>query len=103
MKDYPEYYDHLSILFSKVKQKPRVVEEHDSMAGILASVEAGTGVAIGSDVFGYGFGNRLKRLRLIPEPTPISIGIAAPRGRLTPAAEKFWQCARDAASKKKNH
>ena len=99
-EDYPEYYDYLSIMFSKVKQKPGVAEEHDSMAGILSSVEAGTGVAIGTDVFGYSYGNRLKRLRLIPEPKPISIGIAAPRGRLSPAAEKFWQCAKGAASVK---
>jgi len=97
-EDYPEYYDYLSIAFSKVKQKPRVVEEHDSMAGILSSVEAGTGVAIGADVFGYSYGNRLKRLRLIPEPKPISIGIIAPKGRLNQVAEKFWQCAKEAAS-----
>ena len=99
-EDYPEYHDYLSITFSKVKQKPRVVEEHDSMAGILSSVEAGTGVAIGADIFGYSFGNRLKRVRLIPEPKPISIGIAALKGRLSPAAEKFWQCAKEAAAKK---
>jgi|GEM_PF-4316550 len=47
-EDYPEYYDYLSITFSKVKQKPRVVEEHDSMAGILSSVEAGAGVDFGA-------------------------------------------------------
>jgi DNA-binding transcriptional LysR family regulator len=99
-EDYPEYYDYLSIAFSKVKQKPRVVEEHDSMAGILSSVEAGTGVAIGADVFGYSYGNRLKRLRLIPEPKPISIGIIAPKGRLNQVAEKFWQCAKEAAASK---
>jgi LysR family transcriptional regulator, benzoate and cis,cis-muconate-responsive activator of ben and cat genes len=98
-EDYPEYYDYLSIAFSKVKQKPRVVEEHDSMAGILSSVEAGTGVAIGADVFGYSYGSRLKRLRLIPEPNPISIGIIAPKGRLIPPVEKFWQCAKQAAAK----
>jgi LysR family transcriptional regulator, benzoate and cis,cis-muconate-responsive activator of ben and cat genes len=99
-EDYPEYYDYLSIAFSKVKQKPRVVEEHDSMAGILSSVEAGTGIAIGADVFGYSFGNRLKRLRLVPEPKPISIGIIAPKGRVSPATEKFWQCAKEAVSAK---
>jgi DNA-binding transcriptional LysR family regulator len=99
-EDYPEYYDYLSIAFSKVKQKPRVVEEHDSMAGILSSVEAGTGVAISADVFGYSYGNRLKRLRLIPEPKPISIGIIAPKGRLSPATEKFLQCAKEAGSAK---
>jgi DNA-binding transcriptional LysR family regulator len=70
------------------------------MAGILSSVEAGTGVAIGADIFGYSFGNRLKRVHLIPEPKPISIGIAAPKGRLSPAAEKFWKCAKEAAAKK---
>jgi LysR family transcriptional regulator, benzoate and cis,cis-muconate-responsive activator of ben and cat genes len=99
-EDYPEYYDYLSIAFSKVKQKPRVVEEHDSMAGILSSVEAGTGIAIGADVFGYSYGNRLKRLRLIPEPKPISVGIIAPKGRVSPATEKFWQCAKEAVSAK---
>ena len=92
---------HLSIIFSKVKQKPRIVEEYDSMAGILSSVEAGTGVAIGMDVFGYSFGNRVKVLGLIPKPKPTSIGIVAPKGKLSPAAEKFWQCAKEAASKKK--
>jgi len=99
-EDYPEYYDYLSITFSKVKQKPRVVEEHDSMAGILSSVEAGTGVAIGADAFGYSYGNRVKRLRVIPEPKPISIGIIGPKGRLSSVAEKFWQCAKEAVSKK---
>ena len=47
------------------------------MAGILSSVEAGAGVACGEDVFGYGFGNRVKLFRLVPEPKPISIGLAA--------------------------
>jgi DNA-binding transcriptional LysR family regulator len=98
-EDYPEYYDYLAIIFSKVKQKPRVVEEHDSLSGILASVEAGTGVAIGADVFGYSFGNRVKPLHLIPEPKRISIGLAAPKGRLSPAAEKFWACAKEATSR----
>ena len=34
------------------------------------------------------------------EPKPISVGIVAPKGQLSPAAEKFWQCAKEAASKK---
>ena len=63
--------------------------QHDSLAGILASVEVGTGVAIGMDVFGYSFGNRVKVLDLIPEPKPISIGVAALKGKLSPAAEKI--------------
>ena len=98
-EDYPNYYDYLSIIFSKLKQKPRVVEEHDSFSAVMSAVEAGTGVAIATD-FGYSFGNRLKFLHLTPEPKPISIGIAAPKGRLSPAAEKFWQCAKQAAAAK---
>ena len=99
-EDYPNYYDYLSIIFSKLKQKPRVVEEHDSFSGIISAVEAGTGVTIGVDVFGHSFGNRIKLLHITPEPKPISVGIAGTKGRLSPAAEKFWQCAKEAASKK---
>ena len=39
---------------------------------------------------GYSFGNRVKLLRVTPEPKQIPIGIAARKGRLSPAAEKFW-------------
>ena len=98
-EDYPEYYDYLSVIFSKVKQKPRVVEEHDSFYGIISAVEAGTGVAIAAD-FGYSFGDRLRFLPITPEPKPISVGIVGTKNRLSPAAEKFWQSAKEAASKK---
>ncbi len=98
-EDYPSYYDLLSVTFSKVKQKPRVVEEHDSMSAVMSAVEAGTGVAIATD-FGYSFGNRVKFSHITPEPKPFSVGIVARKGKLSPAAEKFWQCAKEAASKK---
>ena len=98
-EDYPNYYDLLSVTFSKVKQKPRVIEEHDSMPGVMSAVEAGTGVAVAVD-FGYSFGNRVKFLHLTPEPKPFSVGIVATKRKLSPAAEKFWQCAKEAASKK---
>ena len=98
-EDYPNYYDLLSVTFSKVKQKPRVIEEHDSMPGVMSAVEAGSGVAVAVD-FGYSFGNRVKFLHLTPEPKPFSVGIVATKGRLSPAAEKFWQCAKGAASAK---
>ena len=98
-EDYPNYYDLLSVTFSKVKQKPRVIEEHDSMPGVMSAVEAGSGVAVAVD-FGYSFGNRIKFLHLTPEPKPFSVGIVGTKGRLSPAAEKFWQCAKEAASKK---
>ena len=42
----------------------------------------------------------VKLLRLTPEPKALSIGIAAPKRRLSPAAEKFWQCAKQVAAEK---
>src|SRR5712672_2771447 len=95
-EDYPNYYDLLSIIFSKVKQKPRVIEEHDSMSGVMSAVEAGPGIAVAVD-FCYTFGNRVKFLHLTPEPKPFSVGIVATKEKLSPAAEKFWQCAKEAA------
>jgi DNA-binding transcriptional LysR family regulator len=94
----PYYYTYLAAIFAGVKNKPRVVEEHDSMLGVLSAIEAGTGVSLAVASIGYSFGNRVKLLRLTPEPKAISFGIAARKGRLSPATEKFWQCARDAAA-----
>lgn len=94
----PYYYAYLTAVFAAVKNKPRVIEEHDSMLGVISAIEAGTGVALAVGSIGYTFGNRVKLVRLSPEPTPISFGMAARKGRVTPATEKFWQCAKEAAT-----
>jgi len=99
-EEYPEFYDYLSAIFRSVKEKPRIAEEHDRTSGVISSVEAGVGVSIGSEEYRYSFGNRVKLLRLTPEPKPIALCIAAQKGRLSPAAEKFWQCAKEASAKK---
>ncbi len=49
------------------------------MSGVMSSVEAGIGIAIGAEAFGYSFGNRVKLLRLTPEPKPFPS--ASPRQR----------------------
>ncbi len=95
---FPDYHFFISAVFASTKNKPRVVEERDSVAGVISEVEAGTGVGLAGDRFGYIFGQRVKLLRLTPEPKTVAIGIAARKERLTPAAEKFWQCAKEAAS-----
>jgi DNA-binding transcriptional LysR family regulator len=97
-EDYPDYHGYLATLFASVKNKPQVIEEHDGMTSVVSAVEAGTGVAVALEAFGYTFGNRVKLVRLTPEPKPISFGIAARKGRLSPATEKFWQCAKEAAA-----
>src|SRR2546430_13879338 len=97
-EDFPDYHGYLAALFAPVKNKPRVIEEHESMTSVVSAVEAGTGVAVALEAFGYTFGNRVKLVRLTPEPKPISFGIAARKGRVSPATEKFWQCAKEAAA-----
>ena len=99
-EDYPDYHSFLSVIFARVKTKPHLIEEHDSISGVMSTVEAGIGIAIGAKAFGYSFGNRVKLLRLTPEPKPMSIGIAAPKGRLSPSAQKFWECTKEAVSAK---
>ena len=95
-EEYPRYQEYLAAIFARVNDKPRIVEEHDGWAGVFSAVDAGTGVAIVSDAFTYAFGDRIKLLRLTPEPKPVPLGILTRRGKLSPATEKFCQCAREA-------
>jgi DNA-binding transcriptional LysR family regulator len=97
-EEFPQHRVYLAAIFAKVKDKPRIVEEHDGWTGVFSAVDAGTGVAIASDAFGYAFGNRVKFLRLTPEPKRVPIGIISRKGKLSPAAEKFCHCAKEAFS-----
>jgi LysR family transcriptional regulator, benzoate and cis,cis-muconate-responsive activator of ben and cat genes len=97
-EDYPDYYRRLSTVFAKVRAKPRIVEEHDGFSSLIPAIESGRGVALVSESFVHSAGKRVKLLRLIPESKPATLGIVAPAGPLSAAAEKFWQCAREAAS-----
>ena len=90
---YPRYEEYVAAIFARVNDKPHIVEEHDGWAGVYSAVNAGTGVALSSDAFSYMFGDRIKLLRLTPEPKRVQIGIISRKGILTPAAEKFCQCA----------
>jgi DNA-binding transcriptional LysR family regulator len=95
-EEYPQHRVYVEAIFARVKNKPGFVEEHDGWAGLFSAVDAGTGVAIASDTFDYAFGNRVKFLPLTPEPKRVPIGIISRKGRLSPAAEKFCQCAKEA-------
>jgi DNA-binding transcriptional LysR family regulator len=100
-QEFPDYHYFIDAVFASSKTKPQIVEERDSVDGIIAAVEAGSGVALAADRFAYVFGRRIKLLRLIPEPKTIDIGLAARKGPLSPAAETFWQCAKQAHSAQK--
>jgi DNA-binding transcriptional LysR family regulator len=98
-EEYPRYLEYLDAIFARVYDKPRLVEEHDGWSGVFSAVSAGTGVAITSDAFNYAFDDRIKLLRLTPEPKRVAIGIITRKGKLSPAAEKFCQCAKEAFAK----
>lgn len=93
---YLRYQEYMDATFARVSKKPRVIEEHDGWTGLFSSVSAGRGVAISSTAFSYLFGDRIKCLRLTPEPKRVVIGIVTRKGKLSPAAEKFCQCAKEA-------
>jgi DNA-binding transcriptional LysR family regulator len=95
---YPRYEEYLAAIFARVNDKPRIVEEHDGWSGVFSAVSAGTGVALSSDAFSYMFNDRVKLLRLTPEPNRVAIGIIIRKEKLSPAAEKFCECAREAFS-----
>ena len=95
-EEYPQHRVYVDAIFAPVKDKPRFVEEHDGWAGLFSAVDAGTGVAIASNAVDYAFGDRVKLLPLTPEPKRIPLGIISRKGKLSPAAEKFCQCAKEA-------
>jgi LysR family transcriptional regulator, benzoate and cis,cis-muconate-responsive activator of ben and cat genes len=97
-EQFPDYHFFIDAVFASTKSKPTIVEEHESIASLISAVEGGRGVGLAGDRFGYAFGRRVKILPLTPDPKMVPIGLAARKGTLSPAAETFWQCAKEAAS-----
>jgi len=98
-EEYPEYHDYLAKLFAGLKSRPRIIEEHDDGASLVAAVEAGPGLAFAPQSLACSVGPRLKLIPLTPEPAPLVVGAAWVPGRLTPAAERFLGFARTESGK----
>ena len=77
---FPDYHFFIDTVFTSARNKPKIAEERDSVAGIIAGVEGGSGVALAGDRFVYIFGPRIKLLRLTPEPKTVPLGISARKG-----------------------
>ncbi|MCI0538173.1 MAG: LysR substrate-binding domain-containing protein [Verrucomicrobiales bacterium] len=97
-KEYPEYHEYLAKLFAPAKTKPRIAEEHDSAASMIAAIEAGCGLAMAPQSLICSTGPRLKLIPLSPTPEPLIIGGAWFKAGLTVPAERFLKCAREIAS-----
>ena len=93
-KDFPEYHEFLKVIFDRLKTKPRITEEHESVSSLIAAVEAGSGVAFVSESIRCVSGSRLKLLDLSPAPEPFIVGAAWPKKGLTKAAENFLALAK---------
>ena len=99
-KEYPDYHEVLAAWFSKAKDKPRIAAEHDSVASLIAAVEAGDGVALVTESMACVAGSRLSLLRIVPAPSPLVIAAVWPEGRLTATAGQFLSCSRNCAAEK---
>ncbi len=97
LSDYPEYRQWLKGLFRRLDRMPTVAEEHDSSTSLIASVEAGRGIALVQQGFECLAGPRLKIRPLAPPPPPFVAGIAFRRNTLSATAAEFVSAARRAS------
>jgi DNA-binding transcriptional LysR family regulator len=100
--DYPEAHEELTKMFAHIKGTPRIAEEHDGVASLIAGVESGNGVALVPESIVCIAGPRLKLVRVAPAPPPLIIGAAWSKDGLAPAAERFLKCARQVANQVKS-
>jgi DNA-binding transcriptional LysR family regulator len=92
--DYPEYHDWLMALFKPAVAVPLIGEEHDSATSLIASVEAGRGVAIVPAVLACLAGPRLTLRPLAEKPDPFVVGVARCAGKPSDLVERFVRAAR---------
>jgi DNA-binding transcriptional LysR family regulator len=100
-KDYPDAHELLTAMFAKIKSKPYIAEEHDSVSSLIAAVESGAGVAVAPQSLICTAGPRLKLIPFSPAPDPIVIGAAWVKAGLDAAAERFLKCANETVSKQR--
>ncbi len=87
--DYPEYHTALAEMFAPVGRAPAIAEEHDSVTSLIASVEAGHGIALVSSALTCMVGERLKILPIAPALASIVVGAVCRQGADSATARKF--------------
>lgn len=97
-KDYPEYQQYLEALLTPIKAKPKISEESDTAANLIAAVESGCGVSILPQSFACSVGPRLKLIPLSPVPEPLLIGAVWAAQGLTANAEALIRVAKQPVS-----
>ena len=95
--DYHDYHVMLEQLFALIKRQPKIVEEHDGVTSLIASVAAGRGLALGTEHFASFAGAGVKTIPLVPAPRPILVGVAYLKKTLSVVAKNFIEAARTAS------
>ncbi|MDR0532334.1 MAG: LysR family transcriptional regulator [Verrucomicrobiales bacterium] len=93
-QDYPEYHQMLDQLFAPYGPTPPIAEEHDGVASLITSVEAGRGLALAPQSFACLAGPRLRIVPLSPAPSKLVVGIAYRAGKLTTVQNRFIEAAK---------
>lgn len=99
LADYPEYRAWLTTLFGPLKRPLRIAEEHDSATSLIASVEAGRGIALVQEGFEHLAGKRLEIRPLVPAPPPFIVSLAYLKGTTSAATKHFISAVRKAATR----
>jgi len=87
--EYPEYHEFIATIFVPVGHTPRVTEEHDGIASIIAALESGRGYAFVPNSFACMVGSRLKIISLKPAGEMIPVGAIWKKDSATVLVEKF--------------
>jgi DNA-binding transcriptional LysR family regulator len=88
-RGYPEYLSSIEKLFSGVKGRLQVAEEHDDISSVMTAVETGNGFAFVTGALAPTLGKRLKLVALVPALPPVIVGIAYSQSSHTTAAKHF--------------
>jgi len=90
---YPEYHDAIEEIFATLGKTPGPIEEHDSVSSLIASVEAGHGLALVPSAMECMVGPRLKIVPLTPQVAPIVVGAVCRKVGESAAALRFIEAA----------
>jgi len=88
-KEYPEAHEVLAKIFQSVRPKPRIVEEHDGVTGLIIAVESGRGVALLPSLLSCMAGARLKLIPLTEAVPEVIIGAVWKGKTAPPLAEQL--------------
>jgi DNA-binding transcriptional LysR family regulator len=100
LTDYPDYHALLADLFAGLPHPPKISEEHESSTSLIASIEAGRGIALVLDSFKCLVGPRVKIRNLTPAPKPLIVGVAHRKGTTSAAVQSFVKAAKCADTEK---